>query len=453
MRILHINIGYPPFIGGSQLFLQEVARRSCRRGHEVTAYVSDARENEHIWSPSKERLPSGYEVQCSSLPDEGVAVRRFAIRHLPLSPYSFYALRRLVIELSRRNWVNESTLWHWARFTPWLPGLEAHFQSANDRQCTSLLCDLVHVWNIPFESLWGPAWRYARSHSIPFIATPLLHLGESGSDHVRRFYTMRHQMSLLRDSDAVLALTPTEAEYLVKHGVAEARIHVVSGGVDEARFRQGDAGRFRARYHIQRPFVLYLGALHYEKGATHTVQAMAELWRRGYNTDLVMIGQPMEHFLAFYRRLPGEQQARCHLLGSMDEESKADALAACEMLALPSRTESFGLVYLEAWALGKPVIGARAGAVPAVIREKVDGLLVPFGDVAALAESIAALLDSPALSQALGAAGQREVRQRFTWELVEERLEQVYQSAIAGRSGVRRELAHGAEYGRELGRA
>jgi len=421
VKILHVNIGYPPFIGGSQLFLREVARRSCRRGHEVAAYVSDAAEIEYFWSHSKGRLPPGCET------DEGVTVRRFPVRHLPLPPYSYHALRRLVIELSRRPWVSEAILWRWARFTPWLPELEAHLRSANDP------CDLVHAWNIPFESLLGPAWRYARSHGIPFIIAPLLHLGEEGSEHVRRFYTMRHQMSLLRDSDAVLALTPIEAEYLVKQGVAAERVHVVGGGVDEARLRRGDAARFRACYRIQRPFVLYLGALHYEKGATYTVQAMAELWQRGYEADLVMIGQPLEHFLAFYHRLPAEQQARCHLLGSVDEESKADALAACEMLLLPSRTESFGLVYLEAWVWGKPVIGARAGAVPAVISEGVNGLLVPFGDTAALVESIAALLDNPAMAQALGAAGQRDVRQRFTWELVEERVEQVYQLVMGGK--------------------
>ena len=146
-----------------------------------------------------------------------------------------------------------------------------------------------------------------------------------------------------------------------------------------------------------------------------------------------MIGQPMEQFRQFYGRLPAPQQSHCHLLGVVSEQDKADALAACELLALPSCTESFGLVYLEAWACGKPVIGARAGAVPAVIKEGVNGLLVRFGDIAALARSIACLLDDPQLARALGSAGHAKVFGQHTWDEVEAQMAEVYQVVLAER--------------------
>ncbi len=420
MRILHVNIGYPPFIGGAQVFVQQVARRLAQRGHRVEAWVSDALEVDHLWSHRKGRLPVGQEQ------DEGVVVRRFAVRHLPALPYSYHALRRLAVMGSQRAGVSEAALWRMARYTPWLPSLERSFDSQD------MPFDLVHGWNIPFESLLGPAWRCARRAGIPFVLTPLVHLGGAGDQRVRQLYTMRHQMSLIRGSDAVIALTAIEADYLVSQGVAAERVRIVSGGVDAAALGRGDAARFRARHGIAPPFVLYIGALNEHKGATYLVQALGELRQRGYDGDLVMLGQPMAHFQRFYDSLPEGWRAHCHLLGAVSEEDKADALAACAMLALPSRTESFGLVYLEAWAAGKPVIGARAGAVPAVVEDGVDGLLVPFGDAPALAAAIARLLDDPALAQRMGAAGQRKVRERFTWERAAAQLEELYRELAGG---------------------
>ena len=76
---------------------------------------------------------------------------------------------------------------------------------------------------------------------------------------------------------------------------------------------------------------------------------------------------------------------------------------------MPSRTDSFGIVYLEAWLNGVPVIGARAGGVPEVITDGVDGYLVDFGDVAALANRIELLLRRPEAARAMGEAGRRKV--------------------------------------------
>src|SRR3712207_8646872 len=74
-------------------------------------------------------------------------------------------------------------------------------------------------------------------------------------------------------------------------------------------------------------------------------------------------------------------------------EDKRDLNAAGQVFCMPSRTDSFGIVYLEAWLNGVPVIGARAGGVPEIIDDGVDGYLVEFGDVAALANRIELLLD------------------------------------------------------------
>ena len=88
-------------------------------------------------------------------------------------------------------------------------------------------------------------------------------------------------MALLRQSDAVIALTDIEADFLASQGIERQRLHVIGGGVDAETLQRGEAARFRARYALAAPVVLYIGALNYQKGATHLVQAMQRLWQQG----------------------------------------------------------------------------------------------------------------------------------------------------------------------------
>ena len=97
---------------------------------------------------------------------------------------------------------------------------------------------------------------------------------------------------------------------------------------------------------------------------------------------------------------------------------------------MPSRTDSFGIVYLEAWLCGVPVIGARAGGVPAVIEEERDGLLVNFGDVSDLAVKIKLLLDDRATATRLAEAGRQKVLARYTWEKVFGNIRAVYDAVL-----------------------
>lgn len=102
--------------------------------------------------------------------------------------------------------------------------------------------------------------------------------------------------------------------------------------------------------------------------------------------------------------------------GRVDDATLREAYRCCDVFVAPSRFESFGLVFLEAMREGKPVIGSRAGAMPEVIRDGVDGLLPPPGDSAALATAILQLAGSAPLREAMGAAGRARFLQHFTAE-------------------------------------
>jgi glycosyltransferase involved in cell wall biosynthesis len=83
---------------------------------------------------------------------------------------------------------------------------------------------------------------------------------------------------------------------------------------------------------------------------------------------------------------------------------------------MPSRSDAFGISFLEAWAARKPVVGARIGATPEVINEYVDGLLVEFDNPLDIAEKVITLLKNKRLRKKYGLAGQKKVKERFTWD-------------------------------------
>jgi len=115
-----------------------------------------------------------------------------------------------------------------------------------------------------------------------------------------------------------------------------------------------------------------------------------------------------------------------HVLGVVSDEEKLAALQACDCLVLPSVGEAFGIVFLEAWIVGRPVIGARTLAVSAVIQHGQDGFLAAPGDAADLAACIARLIADPDLARRMGARGREKVLRRYTIPRIADRVEGIY---------------------------
>jgi glycosyltransferase involved in cell wall biosynthesis len=163
--------------------------------------------------------------------------------------------------------------------------------------------------------------------------------------------------------------------------------------------------------------VLSIGVAAYDKGTIHTIQAMERLWAQGCDATLILIASTtMAQFERLYESLPAATRARIKLLKAVPHATKLDALAAAELFVLPSRTDSFGIVYLEAWRYTVPVIGARAGGVPDVIDDGTDGFLVRFGDVGSLAAKIELLLRDRDLAATMGRRGHAKVLRELTFD-------------------------------------
>lgn len=424
MNILHVIQRYWPYVGGSERYLQEVSERLARDGHNVVVCTTDAFDLEHFWTRGKKRVEQSTEQR------HGVQIRRFPVRHVAPMALAYPIIRRAMLGLSVTP-LADRLVRRLAQLTPWVPGLARALAGETQRY------DVVAGMNIVFDSLLYPMLEYAQRLKSPVVIYPLTHLGEQGDARVRRYYTMRHQIALLRRADALILQNDLERDALVELGLPGARMEVVGTGVNADETLGGDADRFRSRHNLRNPIVLFLGTAAYDKGAHHSLEAMTRLWRRGSAATMVFAGPVMDQFRSFFERQPREIKEQTLLLGFISEEEKRDLLAACNVLVLPSRTDSFGIVLPEAWLYSKPVIGARAGGIPAVIDDGEDGFLVAFGDVSALAERIQQLLQDTALAQRMGEQGKRKTLAHLSWDSKYARIRQVYErlAATGGRRG------------------
>ncbi len=396
MRVAWFTHRYHPCLGGAEAYGRAMVRRFVAAGHAVDVFTSDALDLRYYTDRRHRRV----DAPALSIVD-GARVRRLAVRHLPFQRH----VGRLL-----------SYAPHWptrcrsASYMPIIPGLE------------SVRGDYDAVFGVgfPFTLFSFAALRTARAADAPLILTPFLHLATPG-DPVNRTYTRPHQVRLLAQADLVVSPTPGATEVVAGWGIPRNRLMTLPMAVEHAEVTGGDPQRLRARLGLAPGgrLVGQLGALDPNKGTTDlivAVDAMNREPRRSAPTTLVLAGSATPEFIAFLNAGGWRDRPWLRLLGPIPPAEVPDFYAALDVFAMPSRTDSFGIVYLEAWANHKPVVAAAAGGVPEVVTHGRDGLLVPFGDVDALARALSTLLDDPSTAARLGAAGRALVEAGYTWD-------------------------------------
>jgi glycosyltransferase involved in cell wall biosynthesis len=290
-------------------------------------------------------------------------------------------------------------------------------------QATKSEVELIHNHRIGREFLAQASLMVARRRRIPFVLTPNHHPKWRG-------YPYGGWLDVYRAADAVLTLTHYEKQELQRLGVAENRVHVIGCAANPPL--PADASRFRARIGgSTQPLILFLGQQFEYKGVADLVAATEALRASGIEAELAFVGPPTPFSTRFFSQ---RSKPWLHVVGKVDEQTKWDAIEASSVVCLPSRHESFGRVYLEAWSKAKAVIGARIPTSSEVIAEGKTGLLADPGSSVQLAGALEQLLTNPRLAATLGAAGLREVEGRFSWRAVIEKVEAAYSAALESTS-------------------
>jgi glycosyltransferase involved in cell wall biosynthesis len=254
---------------------------------------------------------------------------------------------------------------------------------------------------------------FARRKRIPFSIWPAVHPHQWGDDKI--------DLRLYKQADRVFCQSAGEVEHLTALGLE--RTKTIRCGLPPLCLPAGDGARLRHQLGIgTRPAVLFLGRRSRDKGYGILLQAWKSVLTTFPDAVLILAGP-----WADGERIENPDDS-IRDLGTPDEETKADALAACDLFALPSAYESFGIVYVEAWSYGKPVICGMAPASRELIENGVTGLWVEQTPEA-VSQAIIRLLGDSALRSSLGAEGRNLQLEKFTWDATAAAHEAAWQAA------------------------
>ena len=249
------------------------------------------------------------------------------------------------------------------------------------------------------------------------------------------FGAIFHSRALLEEADAVICVGRTEYERALA-ALSHKRVYHVGNGVDAERFKAGDGTAFRTEHSIPADaFVLGCYCrIDPQKDQLSLVEAFDRLAASHPLVYLVLSGPctSSDYLAQLDLRIAASPHAtRIRRLGAISNEGTVlpNAYHACDVFVLPSRHEPFGIVVLEAWSAGKPVVVAEVGGLRHLVTDAENGLFFPSGDSAALAACLERLILNPDLRDSLGAAGQQLARSQYSWKQVAHETERVYQLA------------------------
>ena len=369
MSILLLNKAYPPWPGGIEFHVKQLAEGLADRGSNVTVLCAG-------------NHPFAYEERRGPL--RVFRKKNWAtVWSQPISPAILRHMRRI-----------EANIVH--IHTPFPLGLLACWLRKNPSS-------LVVTWHSDVVRQWA---------ARPFLA-PL-------------------ERQVLRRANAIVTTSPQLLEQSGILPDFREKCHVIPLGIDATRFTSPTASvrelADKLRASLRHPLVVFVGRLVRYKGLDVLLRALART-----TASAVIVGSgPMRMDLERIARREGIEE-RVTFAGFVSDRDLPAYLCAADMFALPSvsRNEAFGICQLEAMAAGLPVISTDLpGGVPWVNQHNETGIIVPPGDVQSLADAIETLVSNPNQARDLGAAGRRRVLEHFTLEQSLTSHEQLYHSLL-----------------------
>jgi D-inositol-3-phosphate glycosyltransferase len=268
---------------------------------------------------------------------------------------------------------------------------------------------------------------------VPFVSTfhTLARVKAEGGDP-EPMWRDRAEAEIIQCSDAIcVSCVEEEEQFRRLYGNPRGRIEIIAPGVEHAFFAPGEpsAARRAIGFDADRPLILFVGRIQPLKGPDVAIQALAALGRP--DVQLAIVGGSSG-------RAGDVQAAEAHAL--VDELGLHDQVhfiepkphhilstwyRAADVVLVPSRSESFGLVALEAAACGIPVVASAVGGLLSLVDDGITGYLIDGRRPTDFAAAIAKILDDPALAASMSLAAQRRARE-YTWRSAAEHLRKLY---------------------------
>jgi len=318
-----------------------------------------------------------------------------------------------------------------------LPGVVADFaDGVRDHLDATGGADVIHA-NYWLSGIAGH--RLKHELELPLVSTfhTLARVKAEGGD-LEPARRERAENEIIGCADAIcVSCTEEERQFRRLYGDPPGRIEIVAPGVEHALFAPGDRGGARRALglRVDRPVLLFVGRIQPLKGADVAVRALAALGRP--DVQLLIVGG------ASGREGTGEVDrvhelidelgvtAQVHFVPPQQHHILSTYYRAADAVLVPSRSESFGLVALEAAACGTPVIASAVGGLLTLVDDGETGFLVPDRDPEEFARLAATLLGDVALARSMSRHAALRSR-RYTWSLAAARLRRVYADLTVG---------------------
>ena len=240
---------------------------------------------------------------------------------------------------------------------------------------------------------------------------------------------------VLHDAAAILCVGHRDS-VLAQQKLPEKRVVYLPNGVDAERFAAGDGSGFRARHGIPPKALVMLTAarIDVQKNQHFVARVLPGLARICPEVHALIIGHVTNE--AYYDELvkliaSRNMQSRATIIRGLPGRGQelVDAYHAADLFVLPSIHEPFGIVILEAWASGLPVIASRVGGIPTFVEHDVDGMLFRPGDEKAFLDAFRAL-STRERRETMARAGQRKAIKEYSWDKITERLVGIYEEVL-----------------------
>ena len=247
-------------------------------------------------------------------------------------------------------------------------------------------------------------------------------------NRVNEWVQKRALRSLNHKTDMVIAVSNAVRDFLVKSDlVPEKRVRVIPNGIElaetvlDSRLRGND--KFIVSHGHNPPLIGTVGNLNSQKGHQYLIEAMPEILKSYPHLTLEIIGEGEER--ESLEKIIDELNLKKHVTLLGGNVSRERIESKWDIFVLPSISETFGIVILEAMKLGLPVVASKVGGVTDIVKEGKNGLLIKSKNPSAIASAVLELLNHPALAAKLVREGKETIK-KFDWKVVIKDIEEVY---------------------------
>lgn len=404
MQVLHVTQNYFPSIGGTQYMIQHVSEYlHAQYGDDVTVLTTNS-----FYGPNN-ALFKKIETREEKL--NGVTVKRFPFQRLH-KPF-------LKVWAKTNQQLGGGSMP--AIINAWNAGpLSASLKQAMNHTPADVLC----ASSVHYRFADYGRWRNTLQTPKPFVLYGALHLADGTTDpqYIRR----------IRAADQYIANSTYEKDFLIAHKIEPEKITVAGGGIslDAETIMDVDTLSLKAIYKIpaNAKIITCISRQEAFKGLPVLVEAFRLLMATEKNYYLLLAGASGNYTQALQEVV--KEIPRLSVFTDISSTVKAQLLQMADVVVLPSKAESFGVLFLEAWRARKPVIGAAIGAIRSIISEGQDGFLFQPDNAVELAEKIKALFMHPGKAREMGNNGYEKVKQQYTWETIAGKFRMAYEKAI-----------------------